>query len=77
MLKIGQGNSVNNRHIISIVQAGNAPAKRMVNNARESGSLVDATAGRKTRSVIVMNSQHIVISSAAPEKLIERMEELR
>lgn len=72
MVNIGFGNLVNERHVISVVVAGSNPTKRMISAARDNNLLVDTTMGRKTRSVIVMNDGHIVISSVSHEALADR-----
>lgn len=72
MINIGHGNSVNEKHVISIISPNSHPTKRMISEARDTGRLVNATMGRKTRSVIVMNDGHIVVSSIGHEALTER-----
>ncbi len=74
VLNIGFNNFVLVSHIICIVGYDAAPVKRMRKIAREKFRLVDATNGRKTRSVIVTDSNHIVLSSALPETLLNRVE---
>lgn len=77
MLPIGYGAMVSISRIISIVPFNSAPVKRMVQEARETSFLVDATYGRKTRSVIVTDSNHVIISTIEPETLSERMKQVR
>lgn len=72
MLKIGYGNSINEQHLIAIVSPDSSPVKRMISDVRDNGMLVDATKGKRTRSVLVMNSRHIVISALSCEALAER-----
>nr|WP_221211978.1 DUF370 domain-containing protein [Anoxybacillus rupiensis] len=61
--------------IISIVNPDSAPIKRIVQDARECGKLVDATHGRRTRAVIIMDSDHVVLSSVQPETVAHRLYE--
>jgi len=77
MLPIGYGAMVSISRIISIVPFNSAPVKRMVQEAREASFLIDATYGRKTRSVIVTDSNHVIISTIEPETLSERMKQVR
>ncbi len=63
LVNIGYGNLVSARRVIAVVSPDSAPVKRMVQDAREAGRLIDATLGRKTRSVLVMDSGHIVLSA--------------
>lgn len=73
---IGYGNMVNSDHILSIIRSEAAPVKRMVQNAKDAGMAIDATCGRKTKSVLVMNSGHLVLSALLPETIAARaMEE--
>ena len=67
LINIGFGNVVNMDKVISIVRADAAPVKRMVQVARDGGMAVDATCGRKTKCVLVMDSGHIVLSALQPE----------
>ena len=72
LINIGYGNMVASNRIISIVSPESAPIKRLVQEARDSGNAIDATYGRKTRAVIIMDSGHVIWSSLAPEVLMER-----
>ena len=74
LLNIGFGNSVVLERIISIVSPDSAPVKRMIQDARERGILIDATYGRKTRAVIVTDSGHIVLSGLQTETITGRAE---
>jgi regulator of extracellular matrix RemA (YlzA/DUF370 family) len=73
-VNIGFGNLVSIEKIVSIVSPEAAPVKRMVQVAKERSSLIDATAGRKTRAVIVTDSEHIILSAIAPETILNRLE---
>ncbi len=72
LLHIGFGNVVNVEKIISIVSPDAAPIKRMVQKAKENGMAIDATQGRKTKSVIVMENQQVVLSALLPETIVGR-----
>lgn len=75
LINIGFGNMVSTSRIISIVSPESAPIKRMIQEAREKGSLVDATYGRRTRAVIVTDSGHVVLSALQPETVGHRLDE--
>lgn len=70
-LKIGFGNLVAANRIIAIVSPDSSPVRRLIQDARDHNSLIDATSGRKTRSVLVMDSDHLVLS-ALPVDDLER-----
>ena len=72
LIHIGFGNIVNAGKIIAIVSPDSAPVKRLVSEARERSMLIDATFGRKTAAVLVMDSDHVVLSGLPPEKLAPR-----
>lgn len=67
--RIGFNNLVRTDRIIAIVGPEAAPVKRMVQEARDRGALIDGTAGRKTKAVLMMDSDHIVLSARSPEEL--------
>ncbi|RKD27842.1 hypothetical protein SAMN02745883_00220 [Caminicella sporogenes DSM 14501] len=71
-VNIGFGNVISSNRIIAIVKPESAPIKRIINEAREQGKLIDATYGRKTRAVIICDSNHIVLSSVQPETMAQR-----
>ena len=73
LIHIGFGNIVNTDKIIAIVSPDSAPIKRMVQEARDRGVLIDATYGRKTASVLIMDSDHVVLSALPAEKLAPRL----
>ena len=75
LANIGFGNMVAADRIIAVVAPDSAPARRMVQDARDTGRVIDATSGRRTRSVIIMDSDHIVLSPLQPETVAGRMEE--
>jgi len=73
LVNIGFGNIIAADKVIAIVSPDSAPIKRMVQEARAKGSLIDATYGRRMRAVIVMNSGHIVLSPVQPETVAHRV----
>jgi len=75
LISIGFGNLVSAERIISIVSPESAPIKRMIQDVREKGLLVDASFGRSTKSVIIMDSGNVILSSAMPETLAARIED--
>lgn len=74
LINIGFGNIVSANRLIAIVSPEAAPVKRIVQEAREKGLLIDATCGRRTRAVIVMDSMHIVLSAVQPETIGHRLD---
>jgi regulator of extracellular matrix RemA (YlzA/DUF370 family) len=75
LVHIGFGNMVVADRVVAIINPSSAPIKRMRDEAREAGLLVDATQGRKTRAVLVMDSKHVIISAIQPETISARFEE--
>ena len=75
LINIGFGNIVALDRIISIVSPDSAPIKRMVQEAKDSKMAIDATYGRKTRAVIIMDSGHVVLSAIQPETVAARIEQ--
>ena len=75
LINIGFGNLVSAERIISIVSPESAPIKRMIQDVREKGLLIDASFGRSTKSVIVMDSGNVVLSALPPETLSARFAE--
>jgi extracellular matrix regulatory protein A len=73
LVNIGFGNIVNSKRIVSIISPDAAPVKRMVQTAKDNGTAVDATCGRKTRAVIVTDSGHLVLSALLPETIANRV----
>ena len=72
LLNIGFGNTVVAERVIAIVGPNSAPMKRLKDEAREENRLVDATHGRRTRSIIVMDSNHVVLSAIQAETVSQR-----
>ncbi len=73
LLNIGFGNMVSASRVIAIISPESAPIKRMIQDARDKSILVDATYGRRTRSVIVMDSGQVVLSAMQPETVSHRL----
>ena len=74
LMNIGFGNIVSANRIISIVSPESAPIKRIVQDAKDKGMAVDATYGRRTRAVIIMDSGHVILSAVQPETVAGRMD---
>ncbi|MCH5267440.1 MAG: DUF370 domain-containing protein [Lachnospiraceae bacterium] len=75
LVNIGYGNIVNMDKVVSIVRADAAPIKRMVQMAKDNNQAVDATCGRKTKCVLIMESGHMVLSALQPETIENRVVE--
>lgn len=73
LVNIGFGNIVAANRIIAIVSPESAPIKRIIQEAREKGCLIDATYGRRTRAVIIVDSSHVVLSAVQPETVANRL----
>lgn len=73
LINIGYGNMVSAERIVTIVSPDSAPIKRLVQEARDNGNAIDATYGRKTRAVIIMDSGHIILSSLITDTLAARI----
>ena len=72
LINIGFGNMVSSHRVLSIVSPDSAPIKRLVQEARDRAMLVDASFGRKTRSVILKDTDHVVLSALTPEPIASR-----
>ena len=72
LLNIGFGNSVVSRRVVAIISPNAAPIRRLRDEAREDKRLIDATQGRKTRSVIITDSNHIILSAIQSETIAQR-----
>ncbi len=75
LINIGFGNMVSLDRLIAIVSPDSAPIKRIIQEARDRGMLIDASYGRRTRSVIVMDTDHIILSAIQPETVAGRLNE--
>jgi hypothetical protein len=73
LVNVGFGNLVSAERLIAVVGPDSAPVKRMIQEAREAGDLIDATYGRRTRAVLIMDSDLIVLSALQPETVAARI----
>ena len=73
LINIGFGNLVSAQRLISIVGPDSAPVKRLIQESRDRGMLIDATYGRKTASVLIMDSDHVILSALSTENLAPRL----
>ena len=74
LINIGFGNIVAGNRVIAVVSPESAPIKRIIQEARERGMLIDATYGRRTRAVIITDSDHVVLSAIQPETVSHRLD---
>lgn len=74
LINIGFGNLLSAQRLLSVVHPDSAPVKRLVAEAKERGMLIDASYGRKTQSVLIMDTDHVVLSALSPEKISARLE---
>lgn len=75
-VNIGFGNIIYLSRIIAIVNPGSSPMKRMKDEAKKRGKLIDATEGRKTRSIIITDSDHVILSALQVETILQRINEI-
>ena len=68
LINIGFGNMISANRLVAIVSPESAPIKRIIQDAKEKGALIDATYGRKTASIFIMDSDHVILSALPPEK---------
>lgn len=73
LMNIGFGNMVSSDRLLSIVSPDSAPVKRMIQEARERSMLIDATYGRRTRAVLIMDTDHVILSAIQPETIANRL----
>ena len=73
LINIGFGNMVSARKLVAIVSPESAPIKRIIQDAKERGALIDATYGRRTRAVIITDSDHVILSAVQPETVANRL----
>jgi hypothetical protein len=73
LINIGFGNMVSSSRLIAIVSPESAPIKRIIQEAKEKSMLIDATYGRRTRAVIIMDNDHIILSAVQPETVAGRL----
>ena len=74
LINIGFGSLVSAQRLIAVVSPESAPIKRMTQEARERGILIDATYGRRTKAVLIMDNDHLVLSALSPETIAGRLE---
>ncbi len=74
-LNIGFGNLVSAGRLLAVVSPESAPIKRLCQEAKDRGMLIDASYGRKTRAVLLMDTDHVILSAITPEALLTRLEE--
>ncbi|MFT8888545.1 MAG: DUF370 domain-containing protein [Ethanoligenens sp.] len=77
LINIGFGNMVSASRLVAIVSPESAPVKRIMQDAKKRGSLIDATYGRRTRAVIITDSDHVILSAVQPETVANRLSEER
>ena len=75
LISIGFGSTVCAERILAVIAPESAPIKRLIQEARERGMLIEASFGRKTKSVLLMDTDHVILASVSPEILSARMEE--
>ena len=75
LVNIGFGNMINAGRLVAVVSPDSAPIKRMIQDVRERGALIDASFGRSTRSVLIMDSGNVILSALPPETLALRFDE--
>ena len=75
LINIGFGSMIAARRVLAIVAPDSAPIKRVVQEAKERGMLIDASYGRKTQSVVLMDTDHVILSATTPETLTQRWQE--
>lgn len=73
LVNIGFGNMISSSRLVAIVSPESAPIKRTVQEAKDNGRLIDATYGRRTRAVIITDSDHVILSAIQPETVANRM----
>ena len=73
LINIGFGNMVSANRLVAIVSPESAPIKRIIQDARDKGSLIDATYGRRTRAVMITDSDHVILSAVQPETVANRL----
>lgn len=73
LINIGFGNMVSAGRVVALASPDSAPVKRFIQDARDSGRLIDVTSGRRTRAVIVTDSDHIILSAIQPETISNRI----
>ena len=75
LVNVGFGNLVNAERVVAVVGPDSAPVRRIIQNAKKAGRLIDVTQGRKTYSVVFTDSEHVILSYLKPEQLVRRFDE--
>jgi len=77
LLNIGYGNTVMVNRVVAVINTGSAPARKLKELAKQSQRLIDVTEGRRTRSIIITDSNHVILSSVQPDTIAQRMSALQ
>ena len=77
LLNVGFGNTIMVQRIIAVVNTGSSPARKLKEVAKNAGKLIDVTEGRRTRSILIMDSNHVILSSVQPDTINQRMQALQ
>ena len=75
LINIGFGNMISAERLVAIVSPDSAPIKRIISEARDRGTLIDATYGRRSRAVMITDSDHVILSAIQPETIAHRLEQ--
>ena len=75
LVNIGFGNAVAAGRILSVISPESAPVKRVIQEARDRGMLIDASYGRRTRSVLLMDTDHVILSALSPESIAQKLDD--
>lgn len=73
LISIGFGNMISASRVIAIISPDSAPVRRIIQESKDTGMLIDATCGRRTRAVIIADSDHVILSAIQPETIANRM----
>ncbi|MDR3628966.1 MAG: DUF370 domain-containing protein [Desulfocapsaceae bacterium] len=73
LLNVGFGNTVSVNRVVAVINTGSSPARKLKELAKTNGKLIDVTEGRRTRSILVMDSDHVILSSIQPDTISQRM----
>ena len=77
MISIGYKNYISNDRIVAVILPDSRPIKNLIAGAKEKGYLIDATMGKKTKSVIIMNSNHVILSVNTPDTIMQRIHNIK
>ena len=73
MINVGFNNYIDNNKVVAVIRVDSAPARRLIQSARKKGKVIDATMGHKTSAVMVMTSDHVILSSLQTDQIIEEV----